>query len=86
MKFLCAVSCIVCAVSCFVSCSYGKTNERYRLYPTQNMWTFLKLDTATGNVFSPASWEEIKSSWEMADFVGMLKAPCKVFARGFFVV
>ena len=31
-------------------------------------------------------WEEIKSSWEMADFVGMLKAPCKVLARGFFVV
>ena len=50
MKFLCAVSCIVCAVSCFVSCSYGKTNERYRLYPTQNMWTFLKLDTATGKL------------------------------------
>ena len=37
-------------------------------------------------VFSPASWEEIKSSWEMADFVGMLKAPCKNLARGFFVV
>ena len=38
------------------------------------------------DVFSPASWEEIKSSWEMADFVGMLKAPCKNLARGFFVV
>ena len=38
----------------------------------------------TARVFSPASWEEIKSSWEKADFGGMLKAPCKSFARGFF--
>lgn len=25
--------------------------ERYELYPTQNMWTFLKLDTATGRIW-----------------------------------
>ncbi|KGN82904.1 hypothetical protein HQ35_01470 [Porphyromonas cangingivalis] len=25
--------------------------ERYELYPTQNMWIFLKLDTATGRIW-----------------------------------
>ena len=25
--------------------------ERYKLYPTTNMWTFLELDTATGKVW-----------------------------------
>ena len=24
---------------------------RYRLFPTQNMWTFLKLDTMTGQIW-----------------------------------
>ena len=27
------------------------TNVRYRLFPTQNMWTFLKLDTMTGKIW-----------------------------------
>ena len=27
------------------------TISRYKLYPTQNMWTFLKLDTATGQIW-----------------------------------
>lgn len=26
-------------------------NVRYRLFPTQNMWTFLKLDTMTGKIW-----------------------------------
>lgn len=26
------------------------TNVRYRLFPTQNTWTFLKLDTVTGKI------------------------------------
>lgn len=26
-------------------------NVRYRLFPTQNMWTFLKLDTMTGRIW-----------------------------------
>lgn len=26
-------------------------NNRYKLYPTNNMWTFLKLDTCTGRVW-----------------------------------
>ena len=25
--------------------------ERYKLYPTENMWTFLELDTATGLIW-----------------------------------
>lgn len=27
------------------------TNVRYRLFPTQNTWTFLKLDTMTGKIW-----------------------------------
>ena len=26
-------------------------NARYRLFPTRNMWTFLKLDTMTGRIW-----------------------------------
>lgn len=29
---------------------HGEEQDRYILYPTQNMWTFLKLDTATGQI------------------------------------
>lgn len=28
-----------------------RTDVRYRLFPTQNMWTFLKLDTMTGKIW-----------------------------------
>lgn len=28
-----------------------KENVRYRLYPTENMWTFLKLDTRSGLIW-----------------------------------
>ena len=27
------------------------TDVRYRLFPTQNVWTFLKLDTVTGKIW-----------------------------------
>ena len=27
------------------------TVERYKLFPTQNMWTFIKLDTQTGQMW-----------------------------------
>ena len=30
---------------------YTKNEENYKMYPTQNMWTFLKLDTRTGKVW-----------------------------------
>ncbi|PWJ35713.1 hypothetical protein [Fibrobacter succinogenes] len=34
-----------------VACSETDSNTRYKLYPTQNMWTFLKLDTETGRIW-----------------------------------
>lgn len=34
-----------------VSCSFSDSDERYKLYPTQNIWTFLKLDTETGKIW-----------------------------------
>ena len=34
-----------------VACSETDSNPRYKLYPTQNMWTFLKLDTETGRIW-----------------------------------
>ena len=33
------------------ACSEADSNTRYKLYPTQNMWTFLKLDTETGRIW-----------------------------------
>ena len=44
---------------CFVFCMAASAgaapsapdNVRYRLFPTQNMWTFLKLDTMTGKIW-----------------------------------
>ena len=29
----------------------SKNDENYKMYPTENMWTFLKLDTRTGKVW-----------------------------------
>ncbi|WP_405326771.1 hypothetical protein [Fibrobacter sp.] len=34
-----------------IACSESDFNTRYKLYPTQNMWTFLKLDTETGRIW-----------------------------------
>ena len=43
---------IICALSYFMLCSkgLGVTLDRYELYPTKNVWTFLKLDTETGKL------------------------------------
>lgn len=30
---------------------HAKSEENYKMYPTENMWTFLKLDTRTGKVW-----------------------------------
>ena len=30
---------------------HTKCEENYKMYPTENMWTFLKLDTRTGKVW-----------------------------------
>lgn len=43
--------CLVLIVTfCLAFCLHSKEQERYTLQPTQNMWTFLKLDTATGRI------------------------------------
>ncbi len=43
---------IICALGCFMLCSkgLGAALDRYELYPTKNIWTFLKLDTETGKL------------------------------------
>lgn len=43
--FLCACSMVACSDPVFDS------DSRYKLYPTKNMWTFLKLDTETGKIW-----------------------------------
>lgn len=30
---------------------HAKSEENYKMYPTKNMWTFLKLDTRTGKIW-----------------------------------
>ena len=34
-----------------IAANPGQLNNRYKLYPTTNMWTFLKLDTCLGYVW-----------------------------------
>ena len=48
--------------------------ERYKLYPTTNMWTFLELDTATGlmwqiqyDVEGDKRFKSVLSDFEIAD-------------------
>ncbi len=64
----------------------NQLNNRYKLYPTDNMWTFLKLDTCMGYVWqvqfvinSDNRWQEMiiytsridwKESWEPLDNIG----------------
>lgn len=64
----------------------NQLNNRYKLYPTENMWTFLKLDTCLGYVWqvqfvinSDNRWQDIivytarldwKESWEPMDNIG----------------
>lgn len=42
---LCIFGLAACSDSVFES------DARYKLYPTKNMWTFLKLDTETGKIW-----------------------------------
>ena len=50
---LCILFCINTPLFAEDSCSNSAQdpNARYKLYPTQNMWTFLKLDTMTGRIW-----------------------------------
>ena len=48
--------------------------ERYKLYPTENMWTFLELDTATGlmwqiqyDVEGDKRFKSVLNDFEIAD-------------------
>ena len=57
MKKFCIVFCIFLGIATFAiaeapfSEPTQSTDVRYRLFPTQNMWTFLKLDTMTGKIW-----------------------------------
>lgn len=63
----------------------NQLNNRYKLYPTENTWTFLKLDTCLGYVWqvqyvinSTNRWQELivysrlnwDESWEPMDNIG----------------
>lgn len=48
IKIFCSVCLVFCAF-CFAGNDAGK--GRYELFPTTNMWTFLKLDTRTGKIW-----------------------------------
>ena len=57
VKKFCIVFCIFLGIATFAiaeapfSEPTQSTDVRYRLFPTQNMWTFLKLDTMTGKIW-----------------------------------
>lgn len=51
-------------IACLSFYLRGETQERYTLYPTQNMWTFLKLDTATGQIRHVQYGMELKERFE----------------------
>lgn len=53
--------------------SNTKSEEYYKLYPTENMWTFLKLDTRTGKIWqvqysvnSDSYGEVVVSDWDLS--------------------
>lgn len=41
---------VLAMIACLSFGLRGEVQERYKLYPTQNMWTFLKLNTTTGQI------------------------------------
>ena len=52
--------------------SNTRSEENYKLYPTENMWTFLKLDTRTGKIWqvqysvnSDSYGEVIVNDWDL---------------------
>lgn len=51
-KVLLLLSMFFCMYN-LIACSENTSdsNTRYKLYPTKNMWTFLKLDTETGKIW-----------------------------------
>lgn len=68
-----------------IAANPNQLNNRYKLYPTDNMWTFLKLDTCTGCVWQVQfvvngdnrmqSWFifpllDLDDSWDHLDNIG----------------
>lgn len=47
-KLIIAIFLILFLTSCSL---FSSNDERYKLFPTKNMWTFLKLDTQTGMIW-----------------------------------
>ena len=47
----CILSFCLLASSCMETFSQQETIERFKLFETTNMWTFLQLDTATGKIW-----------------------------------
>ncbi len=47
---------LLCVLFCMNVVAFAESSDldsgaRYKLFPTQNMWTFLKLDTKTGKIW-----------------------------------
>ena len=53
MKRIGILICLLFGVFCLTACSdiMPAADARYKLYPTSNMWNFLKLDTKTGMIW-----------------------------------
>lgn len=54
--------------------SNTRSEENFKLYPTENMWIFLKLDTRTGKIWqvqysvnSDSYGEEIVNDWDLTN-------------------
>lgn len=58
LRFYFLILFLAISTACFSSCDGTKTavditseKDRFVIFPTTNMWTFLKLDTATGKIW-----------------------------------
>lgn len=49
-KLLIVAICFFCCVASYAD-TESNPREKYKLFPTKNMWTFLKLDTHTGKIW-----------------------------------
>ena len=87
MKRLVSIFCILFCVVAFsiaeapFSEPTQRTDVRYRLFPTQNIWTFLKLDTMTGKIWQVQfsvkgddyRFETVLSSMDIAEILKVEK-------------
>ena len=68
------ITVLVLAFTLGMNAQSNEDIERYKLYPTTNMWTFLELDTATGlmwqiqyDVEGDKRFKSVLSDFEIAD-------------------